>query len=131
MIMKTTDIGKIGEDAAVKYLKEKKYKIIERNLHISHNEIDIIAIDKKEKTITFVEVKARSVDEDLYSPFGVPAEAVTLPKQRRTIEAARKYLTLDKKYQSLYVRFDVIEIYLSKIDKKVLQINHIENAFGG
>lgn len=128
--MKTVDIGRLGEDRAARFLKKNKFKIIERNLHVSHNEIDIIAISKKQRIIAFVEVKARTVDKDLYSPFGTPASAVTKEKQRRTIEAARGYLRSNEKYFDFQPRFDVLEIYLDREDMKVLKINHIENAFG-
>ena len=128
--MKTVDIGRLGEDQAARYLEKNKFKIIERNLHVSHNEIDIIAISKKQRIIAFVEVKARTVDKDLYSPFGTPASAVTKEKQRRTIEAARRYLRSNEKYFDFQPRFDVFEIYLDREDMKVLKINHIENAFG-
>ena len=128
--MKTVDIGRLGEDQAARFLKKNKFKIIERNLHVSHNEIDIIAISKKQRIIAFVEVKARTVDKDLYSPFGTPASAVTKEKQRRTIEAARGYLRNSDKYFDFQPRFDVLEIYLDREDMKVLKINHIENAFG-
>ena len=128
--MKTVDIGRLGEDQAARFLKKNKFKIIERNLHVSHNEIDIIAISKKQRIIAFVEVKARTVDKDLYSPFGTPASAVTKEKQRRTIEAARGYLRSNEKYFDFQPRFDVLEVYLDREDMKVLKINHIENAFG-
>lgn len=128
--MKTKDIGYLGESAAAKFLKKNGYKILERNLHVSHNELDIVAVNKKDKIIAFVEVKARSVDKDLYSPFGTPASAVTRQKQARTIDAARGYLLKRKKAKGLQPRLDVIEVYLSKDDLKVLKINHIENAFG-
>ncbi len=128
--MKTTDIGRLGEDAAAKFLKKQKFRILERNIHISHNEIDIIAISKKRNLIVFVEVKARSVDKDLYSPFGTPASAVTKEKQVRTATAAKSYLRQNPKYFDLQPRFDVIEIYLDKSNMKTLKINYIENAFG-
>lgn len=128
--MKTVDIGRLGEDQAARFLKKNKFKIIERNLHVYHNEIDIIAVSKKQRIIAFVEVKARTVDKDLYSPFGTPASAVTKEKQRRTIEAARGYLRGNDKYFDFQPRFDVLEIYLDREDMKVLKINHIENAFG-
>lgn len=128
--MKTTDIGRLGEDAAAKFLKKQKFRILERNVHISHNEIDIIAFSRKAKIIAFVEVKARSVDEDLYSFFGTPASAVTKEKQVRTATAAKSYLRQNPKYFNFQPRFDVVEIYLNRSDMRILKINHIENAFG-
>ena len=128
--MNTKDIGTLGENIAVKFLRKNKYKILVRNLHISHNELDIIALHKKSGVIAFVEVKTRSVNDDLFSPFGTPASAVTKQKQQRTIQAAKGYLKSNPKFYNYQPRLDVIEIYLSKHDKKLLKINHIENAFG-
>ena len=128
--MNTTDIGRLGEKYSIKFLKQNKYKIVDKNVHVSHNEVDIIALNKKQNVIVFCEVKARSVDNDLYSPFGTPASYVTKDKQFRILTAARTYLSVNTKFQKFQPRFDVIEIYLHKDSKKILKINHIENAFG-
>ena len=128
--MTTKDIGNLGETIATKYLKKNKYKVLNKNIHISHNELDIIALHKKSGIIAFIEVKTRSVDTDLFSPFGTPASAVTKQKQQRTIQAAKGYLSLNPKFNKYQPRLDVIEIYLNKQDHSILKINHIENAFG-
>ena len=128
--MKTKAIGDLGEKIAAKYLKSNKYKILAKNIHFSRNELDIIAIQKRCGVIAFVEVKTRSVDEDMHLRFGVPSSSVTKQKQERTITAARAYLTQNPKFKTLQPRLDVIEIYLHKDNQKVLNINHIENAFG-
>ena len=128
--MTTKEIGDLGETIATKFLKKSKYKILNRNLHFSHNELDIVALHKKSKMIVFVEVKARSVNEDLYSPFGTPASAVTKQKQIRTVQAAKSFLRDNPKFNKYQPRFDVVEVYLKKEDKTLLNINHIENAFG-
>ncbi len=49
-------IGQIGEDIAVQYLLNNKYKVIERNARYPWGEIDIIA-KNKEGVLIFVEVK--------------------------------------------------------------------------
>lgn len=128
--MTTKDIGAIGENAAVKFLKKSRYKILARNIHISHNELDIVALHKKSGMIVFVEVKTRSVNSDLYSPFGTPSDAVTRQKQMRTIQAARGYLNANPRLNKYQPRFDVIEVYLEKENKKIINTNHFENAFG-
>ena len=128
--MTTKDIGAIGENAAVKILKKSRYKILARNIHISHNELDIVALHKKSGMIVFVEVKTRSVNSDLYSPFGTPSDAVTKQKQMRTIQAARGYLSTNPRLNKYQPRFDVIEVYLEKENKKIINTNHFENAFG-
>ena len=130
MIMTTKDIGAIGENAAVKILKKSRYKILARNIHISHNELDIVALHKKSGMIVFVEVKTRSVNSDFYSPFGTPSDAVTKQKQMRTIQAARGYLNANPRLNKYQPRFDVIEVYLEKENKKIINTNHFENAFG-
>ncbi|MDO8557174.1 MAG: YraN family protein [Candidatus Jorgensenbacteria bacterium] len=54
-----SELGRIGEDTAVEFLKNKKYKIIERNARESWGELDIIAL-APDKTLVFVEVKTMS-----------------------------------------------------------------------
>ena len=119
----------MGETAASKFLKKQGFKILSRNVHVSHNEIDIIAHSKKANLLVFVEVKARSVQQDLYSKYGPPASSVTTQKQKRTIAAARTFLSQNSKFVETMVRFDVIEVYIEKNTFKILKINHIENAF--
>ena len=125
--MKTVEIGRIGERAAAKFLRKNRYKIINKNIHLSRNEIDIIAEDKE--YVVFVEVKTRSVADHIgeASAF-VPSQAVTKDKKQRTVTAARAFLTRYKKLRQ--PRFDVIEVYLNKDNYKVIKINHIINAFG-
>lgn len=125
--MTTTDIGRYGEELAARYLKKNGYRVIERNNHQSHNEIDIIASNKE--CIVFVEVKTRSVGEDLYSDYGPPSSAVTSQKQKRLICAAKGYLLKNRKYYKKQPRMDVIEVYLSRTDGKLLKINHFIDAF--
>ena len=124
--MKTVEIGKIGEKASAKFLRKNRYKIINKNLHISHNEIDIIAENKE--YIVFVEVKTRRVRNENDYGFFIPSQAVTNAKRKRTLTAARAFLSKYKK--SRQPRFDVIEVYLNKDTNKVIKINHIINAFG-
>ena len=130
MIMKTTtETGRLGEDIACKHLKKSKYRIIAKNYHASHNELDIIAENKQ--YIVFVEVKTRTCSPSYGLTYGTPASAVTYSKQQRTIAAARDYLRASKNAKQ--PRFDVIEVILSpeSTEKKpqVLEINHIEDAF--
>ena len=124
--MKTTDIGRIGERIAAKYLRKNKYKILERNHRESHNEIDLIVTNRE--YMVFVEVKTRSVAKDLFSAYGTPASAVTKAKQHRTIRAAQAYL--NKHYTEKQIRLDVVEVYLDNETKKLLRVHHILNAFG-
>ena len=125
--MKTVDIGRLGERASARFLKKNGYKVVKCNAHFSHNEIDIIA--KNKEYIVFVEVKTRSTDDDLTYKYGTPASSVTRSKQQRTIDAARAYLRTVK-HDKLQIRFDVIEVHINKENKKIININHMINAFG-
>ena len=127
--MKTVEIGRLGEAYAAKFLKKNGYRILEKNKHESHNELDLIVADKD--YLVFVEVKTRSVSDDLHLFYGSPASAVDRQKQRRTVRAAQSYLlSCRKKDQEKQPRMDVIEVFLEKDTHKLLKINHIVNAFG-
>lgn len=113
------DIGKEGEDIAVKYLTEKGFEIIERNYHYSHGEIDIIANDKQQ--LVFVEVKTRfNLD------YGEPEYAINLKKIKQIKKMAELYL-FDKEIEEVDCRFDVVAIILG--DSSNPMIKHYENAF--
>lgn len=127
--MKTVEIGRLGEEYAAKFLKKQGYRILDKNKHQSHNEIDLIISDKQ--YLVFVEVKTRSVNEDLYLSYGSPASAVDRQKQRRTLKAAQAYLTTCKEREKAkQPRMDVVEVFLEKETHRLLTINHIINAFG-
>ncbi len=126
--MTRAQIGMIGEKLAAKYLKKNGYKILARNRHQSHNELDLIVSDRH--YIVFVEVKTRSASsDDLYLPFGSPAEAVDKQKQARTVRAAQDYLR-ENPQKEKQPRMDVIEVYLERDTAKLLKIHHILDAFG-
>jgi len=112
-------LGKSGEEAAVRYLKNKKFRIIERNFRFLRGEIDIIAYEGK--TLVFIEVKTRKSKE-----FGLPEEAVTSSKQRQIKRMAQGFLALNN-LQDTECRFDVLS--LSFNEKTGYQIHHLKDAF--
>ena len=108
--------GRTGEMAARMYLENKGYRCIGQNVHVGHDELDLIMCDGD--VTVFVEVKLRR--------FGVSgAEAVNLAKRRRISRAAIVYMAktggLDRS-----TRFDVVEIGFDGTD---MRIHHIANAF--
>lgn len=121
MLFYKKELGNRGEKEAVTYLKKiKKLKIIKTNYSNFFGEIDIIAKDKD--CIVFVEVKTRtSID------FGFASQAVDYKKQQKIIKMAQMYT---KNAYNIPVRFDIIEVYIDKTNNSVININHIENAFG-
>lgn len=111
-------LGKSGEASAVRYLKKKRYKILEINYRNKLGEIDIIGEDKG--TIAFIEVKTRKS-----LTFGNPKAAVTRNKQRNISMVALSWLKSKKKIDAK-ARFDVISIISNK---NVLDIELVKNAF--
>ena len=107
--------GNKAEDQATQYLKEKGYKILDRNFSCPMGEIDIIAQDVQ-KTLVFVEVKQRKTNL-----FGGGLAAVNKAKQRRITLTAAAYI---KKTKMTYtaLRFDIITVTAGVL-------THYENAF--
>ena len=119
-LFKTKTVGSFGEREAVKFLRKNGYKIIETNYTTKFGEIDIIA--QKESYICFIEVKTRSNEN-----YGVPRDAVNYYKQKKIISVADYYML--GKNQDMFLRFDVIEVIVSRDKKKVEKIEHIQDAF--
>ena len=116
--MTNQSLGLVGEEAAVAFLKEKGYRILERNFKCRLGEVDIIARDNE--TYCFVEVKTRSSED-----FGLPQEAVSRQKQAQISKAALHYLKTRKLFEKS-ARFDVVSVlYKDSVPK----IDLIENAF--
>ena len=113
------DLGKSGENIALNYLKDNRYKIIDRSYRLFRGEIDIIASDQK--TLVFVEVKTRKSTD-----YGLPEESVTPSKQRQIRKIAQGFLAKNN-LQDVECRFDVIS--LSFDEKEGFSIRHIKNAF--
>ncbi|MGI6703165.1 MAG: YraN family protein [Clostridia bacterium] len=112
-------IGKLGEEAARRYLEDIGYRILETNYRDKQGEADIIGFD--DKVLAFVEVKTRR-----NTRYGTPGEAVIYEKQRRLTRIAMSYLT---RHRMLYrqIRFDVVEVVVQ--DGAVKEIRLIKDAF--
>jgi len=112
------DTGKAGEDIAAAFLKEKGYRIIDRNYRCPIGEIDIVAKDKNE--LVFIEVKTRKS-----KALGYPEQAVGVKKQRKMSQLALWYLR-EKKLTNISARFDVVAIMMLL---PAHEIRLIKNAF--
>jgi putative endonuclease len=108
----TKALGSKGEDLAVRFLKKKGFKIIERNFHCPAGEIDLVA--REGDTLVFVEIKARSS-----SDFGLPQDAVDRFKQQKIIQAARTYLAQHRLSEEIPARFDVVAIHLLSTEPSI------------
>jgi len=110
--------ARIGEEIACKLLKNKGFKILERNFRKSYGEIDIIATDRE--TLVFVEVKTRSSNK-----FGEPEESITPYKMKSIIKTAQYYKALNPKTPE-QMRIDAVLIMLNGRGEST-KINHLEN----
>ena len=109
--------GKEGEDIATEFLKNKGYKILDRNFLTRHGEIDIVSKDNEE--YVFIEVKTRKSNE-----YGEPIEAIDENKIKHLKSAINYYLYINK-LENKFIRIDVIEV---KYIKNKIYINHIKQA---
>jgi putative endonuclease len=113
--------GELGEEIAANFLIARGYRILERNFRCKGGEVDIITRDPGDKSLVFLEVKARRG-----LSYGVPQLAVTPFKQRQISKAALTWLSKNRLHDT-NARFDVIAILLS--GDGLHKIEHIVNAF--
>jgi putative endonuclease len=114
------NLGRQGEDLAVKYLERKGYQILERNYTTSFGEIDIVAAwtpPQETKRLVFVEVKLRRNRR-----YGYPEESVTPKKLQHLILASQDYLQKHLK-EDIDWQIDVLSIEMGTKTK----ITHLEN----
>ena len=111
---KNIQIGRIGEDIAVKFLKNRGFTIIERNFWRKWGEIDVIC--ETNGVIHFVEVKSVSQEEYLqYLEDGHrPEDNLHSNKAKRLRRVIETYIE-EKSVDSDYV-VDLITIRLDKVN---------------
>ena len=78
-------LGASGEEAAAAWYVARGYTIVAHNWRCAEGELDLVVARPGE--LVFCEVKTRTSDR-----FGLPAEAVTLAKQRRLRTLATRFL---------------------------------------
>ena len=100
--VKTDEIGRRGEALAIRHLRAQGYAIERTNVRFPAGELDIVARDGQ--TLCFIEVRSRSS-----SDWGGPLASITAKKRRRTIRAARWYLSRYR-VTPCEMRFDVVAI---------------------
>lgn len=144
--MDSKQLGILGEDTAVKYLKNKGYRILDRNFSekwqggVQKGEIDIIAKPrrnvfdilrgKKEGAICFVEVKSSfdAYPERAKRAEGfLPEDRVNFQKQRKLIKMAQFWLSKNKIPLESKWQIDVISIRINPETRKA-KILHFKNA---
>lgn len=130
MPRETSKIGKIGEDIACQYLRDKEYKVIARNVKHPWGEIDIITKDKR-GVLVFFEVKALQGQGETYTP----EQNYSFAKSQKTRRAVQLFAG-EQRNQKLITeagwRIDLLAIRIINpmlTDyKKDCVINHYENV---
>ena len=111
-------LGRKGEDAAVRYLEDQDFIILNRNWRTKAGELDIVALDGG--CLVFIEVKTRTFrnDLDVY-------RTVSLHQMRRNRAAAQLYMRIMENPPQTG-RFDLIEIVVSRRGG-AMQLSHRVN----
>jgi putative endonuclease len=115
------NLGRYGEDLALKFLEAKGYALVFRNFRFQRAEIDLIVKNDSEKLLVFTEVKTRRSRK-----FGMPEEGITRTKTEQIYKSAEGFLFQNPVYTDYIKRFDIVAIMMEGDKEK---INHIENAF--
>lgn len=113
------ELGKLGEDFALEYLKQNKFRIQEKGFRFYRGEIDIIAIERD--TLVFVEVKTRYLSDRI-----TPEEAITSKKQQQIRRIAHAYVSI-KNLENQKCRFDVLALRYEEYQG--FNVIHYKDAF--
>ncbi len=114
----TKNIGDRSELYAANFLKQKGYKLIDKNYRYKRGEIDLIM--QHGKTLVFVEVKSRKSVK-----FGYPEEFVD-GKKENLIKDVADFYTYENEWNGM-IRFDIVSIIHDKDGVK--EVEHFEDAF--
>lgn len=112
------DLGKKGEEIALKFIEKKGCRVLEVNWRYRKSEIDIIAMDGE--VLIFIEVKSRSSDY-----FGRPETFVDQRKQELIVDGAQAYM--EEVGHEWEVRFDIISILFH--NEVYQSVEHLKDAF--
>jgi putative endonuclease len=111
--------GRLGEQAAKKFLKKQGLKFLTANFRSPRGEMDLIF--RQADCLIFAEVKTRSSEE-----WTRPAAAVDAERRRRLSQCALDYLRLINN-PIVKIRFDIVEVLLA--EGAVREIRHLPNTF--
>ncbi len=101
--MNTQTAGRQAEAQAERFLASNGFRVVNRNYSAKTGEIDLIM--SKDELLIFVEVRLRS-----HGGYGTGADSITLHKQRRIINTAKRFLQSAHNPPWQSYRFDVVSI---------------------
>jgi len=121
------ELGDFGERVACFYLKNKGYKILERNYSENWSqgpekgEVDIIAI--KKGIICFIEVKTLAQAKLIAFR---PEDKINFHKQRQIAKMAQDWLLKNKIPLDAKWQIDAVSVMID-LNTKTAKIRHLEN----
>ena len=113
------ELGRRGEDEAVRYLEQRGLVVLSRNWRCRDGELDVVATDASRLVVC--EVKTRSSTR-----FGLPAEAVDARKAHRIRQLAGAWLAAHH-VPWVEVRYDVLAVLVEP--GAPVRVHHYEAAF--
>jgi len=125
-------VGKLGEDIACRFLKEKGFLILERNYRKKWGELDIVC--EKEKMLHFVEVKSVSremenggVTHETPKDEYQPEDAIHEWKIKRLMRVIQSFISEKYRNEEPEWQFDIAAVFLD-INRKNAKIRFTENV---
>jgi putative endonuclease len=123
-----SEVGKIGEEIAAEYLKDKKYRILYTNKRWPWGELDIVSRDR-DGVLVFVEVKTLFGTGELR-----PEQNYTFDKDRKTKRTAELFANKYKELvdENLGYRIDLVTVHIKDPLltnwRKDCDVKHYENV---
>jgi len=110
----TISLGELGEQLVSKWLSEQDYQILHYRWRCRWGEIDLIARQKSQPILVFVEVKTRS--DRSWDNKGL--DAIAPQKQRKISQTAALFLAKNPQLADFYCRFDVALVHSQKYQNR-------------
>lgn len=118
-------VGRLGERAAARHLKRRRYTVLERNTRTGKGELDLICLAPDRRTVVVVEVKARSLGPGSREDGFLPELHIT-PAKRAKLRSLTQSVRQRRGWLDKPIRIDVIAVDLAEGRKPT--VRHYENA---
>ena len=110
------ELGIAGEQIAILYLQKNGYTVLDCNVRFGRDEIDIVAYDRAERMIVFVEVKTRS-----HNSYAYPIRKAVNYRKRRCLRRAISAWCIARTYDGP-ARLDVLCVYRGKVIEHLKEV---------
>jgi len=108
----------MGEDAAAAFLRQKGYKVLDRNWRGSRGELDLVC--ESGQILVFVEVKTRTP-----GPMNKPWQGMTPAKKSTLMRTVSEYLTRTGLWERP-CRLDLVAVEVAEGAEPVVE--HVQNV---